>query len=130
MRAITINGGMEMRGWYDITDADFERAQDRAGIDESTAILGALIERENRRGINTKTFFSPDFLRAARLFCTPVCVLPNGSPASSRCPLICRWRMHWKRRNPPTTSTPRYSWPTAYTTRSSPLNWRTAVNSS
>ena len=61
VRAITINGGMEMRGWYDITDADFERGQDRAGIEESAAILGALIARENRRGINTENIFLAGF---------------------------------------------------------------------
>ncbi len=50
VRPITVNGGMEMRGWYDIAGADLERAEDRDGIEHSTAILRALIERETGRG--------------------------------------------------------------------------------
>lgn len=61
LRAITINGGMEMRGWYDITGMDFERGQDRAGIEDSAAILSALIARENRRGINAENIFLAGF---------------------------------------------------------------------
>ncbi len=61
LRAITINGGMEMRGWYDITHIDIECNQDRAGIEHSAELLRALIARENQRGIKTKNIFLAGF---------------------------------------------------------------------
>jgi phospholipase/carboxylesterase len=52
MRSITINGGMQMRGWYDITSLQFEqRSQDTQGTHESRDLVEQLILRENRRGI-------------------------------------------------------------------------------
>jgi len=51
VRPITINGGMQMRGWYDITGMAFDRDEDRAGIEQSAAIVQRFIERENARGI-------------------------------------------------------------------------------
>lgn len=51
-RPITINGGMRMRGWYDITSLDFSRRQeDEAGIRDSIARVGLLIAREAERGV-------------------------------------------------------------------------------
>lgn len=51
-RPITINGGMPMRGWYDITSLDFsQREQDIAGTQASSQLVGALVEREIDRGI-------------------------------------------------------------------------------
>ena len=54
VRPITCNGGMRMRGWYDIVDlsADnlFNRA-DEAGVLQSVAQVEALIAREAERGI-------------------------------------------------------------------------------
>jgi len=52
VRPITINGGMAMRGWYDITSLDFDqRAQDVAGTQESAAAVDLLIEQEIERGV-------------------------------------------------------------------------------
>jgi phospholipase/carboxylesterase len=48
---VTINGGMVMPAWYDITGVDFGRAQDAAGIQASARRLEALIEREIAGGI-------------------------------------------------------------------------------
>ena len=67
LRAITINGGMQMRGWYDITGMDFERGQDRAGIEDSAAILGALIHQEIRRGIAAENIFLAGFSQGGAL---------------------------------------------------------------
>ncbi len=54
MRAVTINGGMSMRAWYDITSLDFDqREQDAAGTAESKELVESLINRENTRGIST-----------------------------------------------------------------------------
>lgn len=51
MRPVTINGGMVMRAWYDIVTLDAEGRADAAGVRESTAILEALIAREQERGV-------------------------------------------------------------------------------
>jgi phospholipase/carboxylesterase len=51
MRAVTINGGMRMRAWYDIANVDFAHRADEAGIEESTAQVQALIDREADRGV-------------------------------------------------------------------------------
>jgi phospholipase/carboxylesterase len=51
MRAVTINGGMRMRAWYDIKGVRIEDKQDEAGIRESIAQLDVLITRESERGI-------------------------------------------------------------------------------
>lgn len=53
MRAITINGGMVMRGWYDITGMEFVHQEDAAGMNESKKIVETLIQQENQRGIAT-----------------------------------------------------------------------------
>ena len=52
VRPVTLNGGMAMRAWYDIISLDREGPVDEAGINESSAILGSLIEQEKQRGID------------------------------------------------------------------------------
>lgn len=61
VRPITINGHARMRGWYDITDMDFERSQDRAGVEQSAAALRALMAREERRGVAAERLFIAGF---------------------------------------------------------------------
>ena len=51
VRPVTINGGVAMRAWYDILSLDTTGRADAAGVRESTALLEALIEREQQRGI-------------------------------------------------------------------------------
>lgn len=52
VRAITVNNGMRMRGWYDIRDfQDLANRADEAGVDESVAQVEALIAREAARGV-------------------------------------------------------------------------------
>lgn len=46
VRPITINGGMSMRGWYDVRDMDLTREEDAEGIYQSEALLRDLIQRE------------------------------------------------------------------------------------
>lgn len=53
IRPITVNGGMTMRGWYDIKSMSFEDRADRAGLDESAGIVQGLIQQENARGVPT-----------------------------------------------------------------------------
>ncbi len=50
MQPVTINGGMVMRAWYDIRDAEIRR-EDAAGIEASRGHVEALLARERRRGI-------------------------------------------------------------------------------
>ncbi|MFV1972930.1 MAG: alpha/beta hydrolase [Thiohalobacterales bacterium] len=50
-RPVTINNGMVMRAWYDITGTDFRARQDDAGIRASETLLRGLIAREIERGI-------------------------------------------------------------------------------
>ena len=51
MRAITINAGYVMRGWYDIVQTDVGAAQDADGIQTSQKQLEALIAAEIESGI-------------------------------------------------------------------------------
>jgi len=52
IRPITINNGMSMRGWYDITSLDFdEREQDVSGTQASAAAIETLIEQEISHGV-------------------------------------------------------------------------------
>ncbi len=51
VRPVTINGGAEMRAWYDIVALQRGAHEDEAGIRESAAGVAALIRREAERGI-------------------------------------------------------------------------------
>jgi phospholipase/carboxylesterase len=53
VRPVTINGGMEMRAWYDIAMTDIARLPDERGIRESQAQVERLIARERDRGIDS-----------------------------------------------------------------------------
>lgn len=52
VRPVTINGGVEMRAWYDIAMNDISRLPDERGIRESQAALERLIARERDRGVD------------------------------------------------------------------------------
>jgi phospholipase/carboxylesterase len=49
MQPVTINAGMVMRAWYDVSDAAIRR-EDEAGVRGSQALLEGLITREKQRG--------------------------------------------------------------------------------
>lgn len=51
VRPVTINGGMEMRAWYDIAGSDFDRRADEVGVRQSAGIAGALVDEQIARGI-------------------------------------------------------------------------------
>ena len=51
VRAVTINGGVRMRAWYDILGLEIAQKQDEAGIRASMAQVDALIAREVARGV-------------------------------------------------------------------------------
>jgi len=61
-RAVTINAGMKMRAWYDITSLDFEaREQDETGTVASHQLVLQLVEREIERGIAAKNIILAGF---------------------------------------------------------------------
>lgn len=51
VQAVTINGGMRMRSWYDILGFEPNTPQDEAGIRDSVKVVEQLIAREVARGI-------------------------------------------------------------------------------
>jgi phospholipase/carboxylesterase len=61
VRPITLNGGMPMRGWYDLLGLDRFAREDEAGIRASVAALAALMEREITRGIAAERIFLAGF---------------------------------------------------------------------
>lgn len=54
VRPVTVNNGMPMRAWYDISELSAAGRQDAAGTRESAARVGALIEREIARGVASR----------------------------------------------------------------------------
>ena len=60
-RPITINGGMVMRGWYDITDMSIARREDAQGVKESAELINQLIEEQIEAGIEGKCIFLAGF---------------------------------------------------------------------
>ena len=51
VRPVTINGGMRMRAWYDITGAELVKREDEPGLRASLAQVAALLAREVERGV-------------------------------------------------------------------------------
>jgi phospholipase/carboxylesterase len=50
-RPVTINNGMSMRAWYDITSLAYNNRADSQGVKESSALVADLIEKEIAHGI-------------------------------------------------------------------------------
>ena len=48
---VTLNGGMVMPAWYDISEIDLQRRHDEAGVRRSDEQVRALIAREQGRGV-------------------------------------------------------------------------------
>lgn len=61
VQPVTINGGMAMRSWYDIRNADLAQREDAQGILQSQEAVRALIRRENERGIPTQNIVLAGF---------------------------------------------------------------------
>ena len=60
-RPVTINGGMRMRAWYDISGQELEHKQDEIGVRESMTQVNALLEREVERGVPAERQFLVGF---------------------------------------------------------------------
>ncbi|MDH3640075.1 MAG: alpha/beta hydrolase [Gammaproteobacteria bacterium] len=61
MRPVTINGGMVMRAWYDISAMEMVRNEDAAGVEQSAAQVRDLIAEQNRDGIPTERIILAGF---------------------------------------------------------------------
>ena len=48
---VTLNAGMVMPAWYDISEVDLQRRHDEAGVRRSAAQVAALLAREHERGV-------------------------------------------------------------------------------
>lgn len=58
---VTVNGGMVMPAWYDITALDLERKLDEAQLLQSAQRTVDLIERERERGIDSRRIMVAGF---------------------------------------------------------------------
>jgi phospholipase/carboxylesterase len=61
VRAVTINGGVRMRAWYDILGLEIAQRQDEKGLRESIAFVQKLVARENARGIPSERIIIAGF---------------------------------------------------------------------
>ena len=66
-RSITVNGGMSMPGWYDITGFEIAQRQDETGIRESITQIEALITREVERGVASSNIILAGFSQGAAM---------------------------------------------------------------
>lgn len=51
VQAVTLNGGMRMRSWYDISSIDLESEPDHAGIKASSAMVEEVLRAQIQKGI-------------------------------------------------------------------------------
>lgn len=61
VRPVTVNGGMPMRAWYDITGMEIAQRQDERGMRESISQLEELIAREVSRGVASERILLAGF---------------------------------------------------------------------
>ncbi len=61
VQAVTVNGGMEMRAWYDIRQMDLTEQVDWQGIDQSVALLEQWIAQQVSDGIATERILVAGF---------------------------------------------------------------------
>lgn len=61
VQPVTINGGMEMRSWYDILEMSMERKVDNEGIYESSTSVARLIQKEMLAGIASENILLAGF---------------------------------------------------------------------
>jgi len=78
VRPITINGGMAMRAWYDISGLEIAQRQDEAGIRASISLLGELIEHEVARGVPSANILIAGFSQGGAI------VISGGVRCASR----------------------------------------------
>jgi phospholipase/carboxylesterase len=72
VRPVTINGGMEMRSWYDILSIDEMRTINEKQLQKSCEQLEALIENEIARGIPSERIIVAGFSQGGAVVLTTV----------------------------------------------------------
>lgn len=87
VRPVTINAGMAMRAWYDITGQDIAREQDRDGIRDALARVGALLEREEARGTEAANIILAGFSQGGAIALR--CGLARTRPLAGILALSC-----------------------------------------
>jgi phospholipase/carboxylesterase len=116
VRPVTINGGVEMRAWYDIVTCSAARHEDEAGIRESSEAVAALIRREAERGIPAHRVVLAGFSQGGAIALHAGLRTRRGSPASSPVDLPAAARQLPASSTRP-TGRRRSSWRTAASTR-------------
>ena len=68
---VSINNGMVMPAWYDISNARFTDGEDEAGIRASSQAISNLIQNEQARGVDSRRIILAGFSQggAIALFC-------------------------------------------------------------
>ena len=61
IQAVTINGGMQMRSWYDILDVSLDREVAVDDIYQSSSLLAQLIQNEKDKGIKVQNILLAGF---------------------------------------------------------------------
>jgi phospholipase/carboxylesterase len=77
-RAVTINGGMRMRAWYDIREANLANRADEHGVLESIAQVEALIAGEAARGVPASRVILAGFSQGGAI--ALACALRRSEP--------------------------------------------------
>ena len=66
-QAVTLNGGMRMPAWYDITGLTLESREDFAGLEQSRYQIDLLIEQEIKSGIKPERIMLGGFSQGGAL---------------------------------------------------------------
>lgn len=61
IRPITLNGGMAMRGWYDLESLEFRQKQDEAGILQSVESIHTLMQQQIDEGLKPQDLILAGF---------------------------------------------------------------------
>lgn len=61
MRAVTVNGGLILRAWYDIASLEIDEDIDEAGVRDSIQKVERLVEAEKSRGIPARSIVLAGF---------------------------------------------------------------------
>ena len=62
IRPVTLNNGMQMRSWFDITSLDFEaREEDKGGVEAACADLASIYQEQIKQGIKPERIILAGF---------------------------------------------------------------------
>lgn len=67
IRPITLNGGMAMRAWFDITALSLHAKEDEASVRDSQAYIAGLIDAQVQQGIPASQVFLAGFSQGAAM---------------------------------------------------------------